>query len=137
MAIYSAVEYIRDFMNGTAHKELANTADDDARLLGAMCFDKMRLRASNGVTYFYCFLADDQNTDVAQYLLRRNGFLPRTHTSRYMGGAYRVVRVPESSFRTNASKKGFIQSVAGVQMNMDSIEHQLTCIRSEMIQNTK
>ncbi len=139
MKIYSCVEYIKDFFNGTSARPLATTSVSDAELLANLCFDAGFLRAHNGLPYFYCFMNRGEDIDVCEYLLRRNGFLPRQHVSRYMGWQSRALRIPESSFADNDAKMKFLKSVRvnfTKRLNHDYTQ-QVAQIRAEMAQKTK
>jgi len=139
MKIYSCVEYIKDFFNGTSARPLAITSASDAELLADLCIDTGFLRAHNGVPYFYCFLHHVADIDVGEYLLRRNGFLPRQHVSRYMGWKSRALRIPESSFAGNKAKVQFLKSVHTNAANRPQRDYtqQIAQVRAEMAQKTK
>ena len=139
MKIYSCVEHIKDFFNRTSTRSLSLTSTSDAALVSSLCSNVEFLRAKNGLSYFYCFMGHAENVDVCEYLLRRNGFLPRRHISRYMGGNGLVLRIPKTSYVGNAAKNDFLKNV---RMNFEKhmgwdYSQQVAQIRAEMAQKTK
>ena len=139
MKVYSCVERIKDYFNKTSTRSLALTSAADADLLASLCSNVTFLRATNGLIYFYCFIARPENIDICEYLLRRNGFLPRRHMSRYVGGNGLALRIPETSYVGNAAKLGFLKTVHTnfAKCLMCDDYQQVERIRAELNQNTK
>lgn len=65
---------------------VGDTAQQDIKLLSAMCEEAHVLIANNGGLYWYYFPADVKNVEVAQYLMARNGVVPTFRMSRNFAG---------------------------------------------------
>lgn len=84
MNIYNGIETLRNLFrpviiaNGPGH-----TAADDARILAGIGTGAGIVCSNNGITYWYYFIDDEKNLDLAQALFRRNGLAPRFHWSHY------------------------------------------------------
>lgn len=139
MKVYSCVERIKDYFNKTSTRSLASTSASDAELLASLCSNVTFLRATNGLVYFYCFMKRPENIDVCEYLLRRNGFLPRRHISRYVGGNGLALRIPKTSYIDNVAKTGFLQTIRTnfAKCLMRDNYQQVERIRAELNQKTK
>lgn len=139
MKVYSCVERIKDYFNKTSTRSLSLTSASDADLLASLCSTVTFLRATNGLVYFYYFMTRSENIDVCEYLLRRNGFLPRRHISHYLGGNGLALRIPETSYVGNAAKVEFLKTVHTNFAKCSECDNsqQVERIRAELNQKTK
>lgn len=135
MNIYSGIEYIKDYFNGTAKKQIGADARSDAEILGYLVSNFRKMRGRNGVMYYYLFVYDNADLPVLCKILSRNGILPRVHTSGYFITPSKVVRFPVSSVIKDNAKVGFLRDVqeyvfnakvAGdIQAKLDAVRQQI------------
>ena len=136
MNIYNRIEYIKDYLNGTAKKTIGVNASEDAKILGYLVvYDCRKMRGRNGVMYYYLFVYDNADLPVLCKILFRNGILPRVHTSGYFITPAKVVRFPVSSVIKDNAKVGFLRDVqeyvfnakvAGdIQAKLDAVRQQI------------
>ncbi len=134
MNIYSGIEYIKDYFNGTAKKKLGADAKSDAQVLGHLVSDFRKMRGRNGVMYYYLFVYDNADLPVLRKILSRNGILPRVHTSGYFITPSKAVRFPVSSVIKDNAKVDFLRQVQGhvfnttggdIQAKLDAVRQQI------------
>lgn len=134
MNIYSGIEYIKDYFNGTAKKQIGADARSDAEILGYLVSDFRKMRGRNGVMYYYLFVYDNADLPVLCKILSRNGILPRVHTSGYFITPSKVVRFPVSSVIKDNAKVGFLRDVqeyvfnttgGDIQAKLDAVRQQI------------
>jgi len=58
-------------------------AAEDAQMLSMICSETHTMAAMNRVNYWYYFVDDTDNIELARYLLKRNGVVPTFRMSRY------------------------------------------------------
>lgn len=117
-------------------------AQNDMHLLYALSEETGFIRARNGKDYWYYFLYDAKNMDVARYLLKRNGVNTRVHWSRYLaynGSPRPALRVRTSYILANPAVEDFVRSVGGVaeRYNRDQVNEKILAVRAQMSQKQK
>lgn len=111
MNIYNRIEYIKDYLNGTAKKTIGVNASEDAKILGYLVYDCRKVRGRNGVKYYYLFLSENSDLQIAYALLARNGFLPRVHNTKSSIVSTQIIRIPMDSVKKDADKVEFLHQV--------------------------
>lgn len=135
MNIYSGIEYIKDYFNGTAKKQIGADAQSDAEILGYLVSDFRKMRGRNGVLYYYLFVYDNADLPVLCNILSRNGILPRVHTSGYFITPSKAVRFPVSSVIKDNAKVGFLRNVQEYVFNTKvagDIQAKLAAVRQQV-----
>lgn len=80
-------------------------------MLSLMGLDARFLRARNGRTYFYYCPLNEQNMDVAIFLMTRNGLKPFIHNSHYYYTTRQILRIPRRNIVGNPERMNFIKSI--------------------------
>lgn len=135
MNIYNGIEYIKDYLNGTAKKKLGADARSDAKILGYLVDDCRKMRGRNGVMYYYLLAYDNEDLPVVCKILSRNGILPRIHASRYCVISTKAVRIPVASVIKDDAKEDFLIDVQGYARSVtleDDIKKKLAALRQQI-----
>lgn len=117
---------------------LSKFADNDIKLLSFLSVDSFFLKAKNGRQYFYYRLADNDNIDLATFLMARNGLKAKVHKSYYFYSPLTVLRVRSKSFLKNADLRMFVKSIKPAYSKEDKeMQSLLNKARMQMKQNIK
>ena len=110
MNIYKNIVYIKKFFAPNKNF-VAPFAEGDAETLSVMGTDARFLRARNVRVYFYYYLLDNANLDVAKYLFARNGLKAKIHNSHYYFYKRPVLRVPLKCINEKPEYMKFVKSI--------------------------
>ena len=116
-ALHVVVDYVKDLQ--PVNYDCAAFADPvkDAVALFALLNGNVNyFYARNGNKYLYCFISNEENIDVAKFILKSNGMNPKLHISRYYPEPMLAFRVPESNFDNSAAAK-FKKCLLNYRMN--------------------
>ncbi len=134
--LYSGVEYIKDFFKPVIVNMASNPdADSDMDLLAAMSVQALYLTSMDGKLYWYYFLRQRENIDVARFILARNGINARTHKSRYFGQREMVLRVRARKLDGFPRQKAFLDKVNSLYFNPNGGMNDM--VRESMIANIR
>lgn len=141
MNIYNGIEYIKDYLNGTAKKTIGANASEDVKILGCLVNNCRKIRSRNGVNYYYLFLSNNSDLQIVYDLLSRNGFLPRVHNTKYSIVPTQIIRIPTDSVKKDADKVEFLHQIQLNAYNValyKEIQDKIVALRDEKLkQNGK
>lgn len=116
-ALHVVVDYVKDLR--PVNYDCAAFADPvkDAVALFALLNGNVNyFYARNGNKYLYCFISNEENIDVAKFILKSNGMNPKLHISRYYPEPMLAFRVPASDFKNNNTAAAFKQNLLDYRM---------------------
>lgn len=114
--LYNAVQRVKNALGGAATAMGQNPfVDDDIKLLASMSLSaKMRISNSGGTYWYYC-ATDENNNDIAKFILLRNGVNVMQHNSRLYNPRRKVLRVSQRYLKKNAKAGEFVKRVSEMQ----------------------
>lgn len=93
------------------------------------------VHSKTGKRYFYYFLSDGCNLDVAKYLFRRNGVPVVKHNTHYnwSAGIERVLRVPMSVLENNERVNDFVRQISPISYrnNISDYDERIKIIKRQ------
>lgn len=110
ISFQSVVEYVKDLCPLTSLPVVSVNPQLDAETLAYMATDKFYTVATNGGKYWY-YATDEQDMDVAQYILRSNGIRAQKHNSHVAILGLPVLRVGMSHLKRVNGGRGFVDNV--------------------------
>lgn len=128
--MYTFVYYIKDFFARPKISRQVNLYPErDAGELYSMCNEMKFLRATNGKTYWYCFIKDIKNLKPVRDILARNGIRGRLHFSQYYYDMHPCIRANAASVANNSFVKYmdmYATAMANREQNIFNITNQNT-----------
>ena len=111
MNVYNGFEYMRDVLSGANNREISRNWRNDVDALMEICRSCEWGVAHNGVRYLYFYPIHDNGVAHVADVLKRNGFLPRIHTSYRGVFPESVVRIPENAAWAQPGKMAFTMEI--------------------------
>ncbi|MEE1030369.1 MAG: hypothetical protein UIC65_05090 [Alphaproteobacteria bacterium] len=110
------VDYVKNLMpictnNNVVAKSKEELELDAKTLVYLSTGNLFFTHARNGREYFYCFIANELDINVAKHLLQSNGLKPKTHISRYYHTPMLVLRARAADIEKNENARKFIDCV--------------------------
>lgn len=141
MKIFNGIQVIKSGIRRAFVKSnVGNNAEQDVKLLSAMCAETHMLTVSSGGQYWYYFPDKVENADVVQYLLERNGVVPTFRMSRYLAGFRNrrpAFRLSHSYLLRHPELYKFVEKIKErnyAMINDVNLQQQLTAVRNQMRQ---
>ncbi|MDW2958192.1 MAG: hypothetical protein R8M37_00045 [Alphaproteobacteria bacterium] len=141
MNFNTVVEYVKNLFPGRAPVAVSDNPCADAMALSHLAQGGMFFTtASNRISYWYCFIYNAQERNIAKQILRSNGIKFSEHRSNYYRDGSIVLRVRSSYLRKNPNALRFIENVMQhnpIKLDDGVAEKRIAEICAGMKQKTK
>lgn len=141
MKFSTVVEYVKNLFPGRAPVAVSDKPHADALALAYLAQNvPFYTTASNGLSYWYCFVYSLKNRNIAKQILRSNGIKFAEHKSDYFRDNAVVLRVRRSYLRKNPNALRFVEDVMQhnpIKLDENAAEKRIAEICAGMKQNTK
>jgi len=141
MKFSTVVEYVKNLFPGRTPVVTSDNPTADAIALSYLAHGvPFYTVAGNGISYWYCFVYDTDEREIAKRILRSNGIKFAEHKSNYFRDGAIVLRTRRSYLRKNPNALQFVENVMrynAFTVNKGIAEKRVAEIRTRMEQKMK
>lgn len=143
MGFYNVCEYTKDFLGINSGMVSPNPdREKDAAALVSLSHGVSYRHSRNNKHYLYYIISNIANRDVIRFLMRRNGFTPEFHNSRYFSKTMPipVFRIPAKTIFQNPDLREFADLMCFAGLNksdVNLVKKHLETVKMSMRQKSK
>lgn len=136
MKFTAVVDYVKNLFPGRAPVIPSDNPMADANVLAHLSHNMFYTVATNGNSYWYYFVNDDNDLNLAKYILHSNGIKVEKHNSHYFWGERQpVLRVRRYLLRGDIAAQNFVERLMTINtanLEQKAIDARIATVKQKM-----